>query len=97
MTKSQLIAWSAARDVLDLTPVGHIPLLDQLLDIPIIAMHFRYAGPRAFAVIPELVPLVGVLPVFTIMALMYPANPQNEGTEGVSVQHGSSSGQLPRP
>jgi hypothetical protein len=97
MTKSQLIAWSAVRDALDLTPVGHIPLLDQLLDMPIIVMHFKYAGPKAFAVLPELVPFVGVLPVFTIMALMYPANPQRELAAGTTLQRVSAPSQLPLP
>ena len=97
MTKSQLIAWSVARDVLDLTPIGHIPLIDQLLDMPIIAMHFKYAGPRAFAVLPELVPFVGVLPVFTIMALMYPANPQRELAASATLQRISPPSQFPQP
>ncbi|MBL9118516.1 MAG: hypothetical protein JNL80_01220 [Phycisphaerae bacterium] len=75
MTKSQLILLSAVRDVLDFTPIGHIPVLDQLLDIPVIVAHFRYAGPRAFVVIPELMPLIGILPLYTLVALFYPAHP----------------------
>lgn len=72
MTKGQLVAISLVRDLLDFTPVGHIPILDQVLDLPVIYAHYQYAGNRAVLVAPELVPLVGVLPLFTVCALLYP-------------------------
>jgi hypothetical protein len=72
MTKAQLVAISLVRDILDFTPVGHIPILDQVLDLPVIYLHYKYADKRALLVAPELVPLVGVLPIFTVCALSYP-------------------------
>lgn len=74
MTKTQLVLISATRDLLDFTPFGHIPILDQLLDLFVIWAHFRYAGPRAFMILPELVPLLSILPLYTVVALFYPSN-----------------------
>lgn len=71
MTKGQVIAVSIVRDVLDFTPIGHIPVLDQLLDLPVIYVHCRYAGPKALFGAAELIPFIGVIPIFTIMAFTY--------------------------
>lgn len=74
MTKSDVVIVSVIRDLLDFTPFGHIPLLDQMLDLPVIYMHVKYAGPRGLTTIPELIPLVGILPIFTVLALSYPSD-----------------------
>lgn len=41
MTRGQLVAISLIRDLLDFTPVGHIPILDQVLDLPVIYAHYQ--------------------------------------------------------
>jgi len=72
MTKSTVIAVSVVRDFLDL--FIHIPGIDQLLDIPVLYVHFRYAGPRALVALPELIPFVGVVPLYTLLAISYPSH-----------------------
>jgi hypothetical protein len=67
-----LIKWSIARDLLDLLIVGQLPGVGALLDLPLIIMHFDYAGPAAAVTLLEAIPVVGLLPIFTIMALCYP-------------------------
>lgn len=71
MTKGGLIAVSVVRDLLDFTPFGHIPVVDQLLDLPVIYLHYRYAGPKALVGLPEIVPFIGFLPIFTVLAISY--------------------------
>lgn len=72
MTRKTLITWSVIRDLLDFMVVGQIPGLGQLLDVPILMMHYAYAGANANFALPELIPTVGFLPIFTIAACCYP-------------------------
>lgn len=72
MTKRQLIMWSIARDSLDFIGIGQIPPLSWLLDLPLIFMHFSFAGKAATIVLFELIPFVGILPLFTFAAFSYP-------------------------
>lgn len=72
MTRSQLIKWSIARDALNFIGIGQIPGLCWLLDLPLIVMHFRYAGPASLFTLLETIPVIGFVPFFTIAALCYP-------------------------
>ncbi len=70
--KQRLIAWSAARDFLDIIWIGQIPVLGQALSLPIWIMHFSYAGKAALFTLLEMMPGVGLFPVFTTAACCYP-------------------------
>jgi hypothetical protein len=72
MTKKQLIKWSAGRDALNFIGIGQIPGLCWLLDLPLIIMHFNYAGPAAIFTLFETIPIIGFFPFFTVAAMMYP-------------------------
>jgi hypothetical protein len=72
MTKAQLIKWSAARDALNFVGIGQLPGLCWLLDLPLIIMHFNYAGPSAIFTLLETIPIIGFFPFFTVAAMMYP-------------------------
>jgi hypothetical protein len=71
MTKGDLIKISMVADFLDFVVVGQIPVLSWVIDIPVIIMHVIYAGPSGLSTLLELVPIVGILPVFTIAAAGY--------------------------
>lgn len=72
MTKKTLIAVSAARDALDFVMIGQLPGLNWLLNIPVIYLHYRYAGPLALLTLFENVPGIETLPGFTVAAISYP-------------------------
>jgi hypothetical protein len=72
MTRTQLIAISVLRDALDFVVIGQIPGLNWVLNIPVIIMHCRFAGPRALITLIENVPGIETLPCFTAAALSYP-------------------------
>ena len=72
MTRKTLIYCSMARDLLNIVGIGAIPPLSWLLDLPLLVMHFNYAGPKAAFTLLELVPVVGVFPFFTVAAFNYP-------------------------
>ena len=74
MTKKQLITWSIARDALDFVAIGQIPPFSWVLDVPLIIMHFSYAGSAALITLFELIPIVGLFPFFTVAAFSYPDN-----------------------
>lgn len=80
MTKTQLIAISAIRDLLDFVVIGQIPGLNWILNAPVIWLHYRFAGPRALITLFENVPGIETLPCFTVAAISYPdphgANPK---------------------
>lgn len=81
MTKAQLIAISAIRDLLDVLIIGQLPVLNWCLNAPVIFFHYRFAGPRALFTLLENLPGVETLPCFTAMALAYPdpqIAPKNE-------------------
>jgi hypothetical protein len=69
MTKSGLIKLSVAGDV-----IGLIPGLGYIAGIPLMVIHFNYAGKRALMCLLEALPMVGCLPIFTIAACTYPDN-----------------------
>jgi hypothetical protein len=81
MTKSQLITVSGVRDFLDFILIGQIPGLNWLLDLPVLIMHLKYAGPVALFTLLEAFPIVGFFPIWTIAAMSYknhdkPAQPE---------------------
>ena len=71
ITPQTLLAASLLADVLDLFVVGQIPGLSWFIDIPIIAMHVAYSGPAGLTTLLELIPGIGTLPVFTMMAIKH--------------------------
>lgn len=81
MTKSQLIKWSIARDALNFIGIGQIPVLCWLLDLPILVMHFNYAGAAALFTLLETIPIIGFFPFFTVAALCYSNHDEPEMTE----------------
>jgi uncharacterized membrane-anchored protein YitT (DUF2179 family) len=85
MTRTQLILVSAIRDALDFAIVGQIPGLNIALNIPVIIMHYRFAGPRALITLFENVPGVETLPCFTAAAISYP-DPQTRLTKAVEAR-----------
>lgn len=76
MSKKTLLAVSVFSDVLDLAIVGQIPGLNLLIDLPVVAMHVYYAGPKGLWTLLELLPGVGFVPVFTMAAMSYPDEEQ---------------------
>lgn len=89
MTKKELVIWSILRDLLDLVGIGQIPPFNWMLSAPVQLMHFSYAGAKATTCLLEMIPLVGVLPIFTIAALSYPSKESGggeppPGSEGVA-------------
>jgi hypothetical protein len=66
MSRKTLLVFSIFADVLDFLVVGQIPILSWVIDIPLIVLHVQYAGLRGLWTLLELVPFVGLLPVFTI-------------------------------
>jgi hypothetical protein len=71
VSKQVLVAASLIADALDMAVVGMIPGISWFIDLPVIAMHVAFAGPKGFMTIIELVPVVGLIPVFTIAAMSY--------------------------
>ena len=71
ITKKQLIFWSIFRDALNWMLVGQIPGLCQVLDIPLLVMHYKYAGAKASFTLLELIPTAGFIPIFSIAAFCY--------------------------
>ena len=71
MTKSTLIKLSLIGDAL-----GLVPVLGTIISIPLLIVHYSYAGPRALWCLIEMLPMVGFLPIFSIAAAMYPDNEQ---------------------
>jgi hypothetical protein len=71
MTKKTLLTISAVADSIDLV-TGWVPgPWSIIVDVPVTIAHFLYAGPRAFIVLLEYAPVVGVLPIYTIAAMSY--------------------------
>ena len=68
MNRGQLIMWSVIADVLDIVVIGQTPI-GWVIDLPLIVMHFVAYGPAAILNLLELIPGIGFIPVFTIMAL----------------------------
>lgn len=60
-----------AVDVLFLVGISPGPW-SAITEGPVTMMHFMYAGPRAVAVLAEIIPFAGFLPIYTIAALLYP-------------------------
>jgi hypothetical protein len=72
VTRKTLIIASLVADALDLLLVGLLPGVGWLIQGPVIAMHVAYAGPVGWAMLLELVPMMGAIPMFTVAALAYP-------------------------
>lgn len=71
MNKTTLLFVSIFTDTLDIFVVGQIPGLGQIIDLPAALMHFVFAGPAALVTLLDMVPVVGIIPIFTLMALSY--------------------------
>lgn len=72
MTKKTLLIISGIADSVDLV-TGWIPgPWSFIVDVPVTIAHFVYAGPKAFVVLLEYVPVVGVAPIYTLAAMSYP-------------------------
>ena len=66
--KEALVAVSAVADFVDMSGFGQ---LIWPIDIITMILHVIYAGPVALACIPDMIPIVGFLPVYTAAALLY--------------------------
>ena len=71
MDRKTLIIFSIIADVLDLLVIGQIPVLSWVIDIPLIIMHVSFAGMAGFWTVVELVPVAGLLPLFTVAAFAH--------------------------
>ncbi len=76
MSKTTLVIISALRDVLDLLIVGQIPVLNIIVNVPVMIAHYWYAGPVSLLSLIENVTGVETLPCFTALALAYPSKNQ---------------------
>lgn len=71
MTKKTLMIISMIADSVDIV-TGWVPgPWTPFVDIPVTVIHFLYAGPKAFFVLGEYLPGLGVLPLYTIAASLY--------------------------
>lgn len=61
-----VIGASVIADLLDFTGIGHFMYF---IDIIVIIAHMVHFGPKALWGILDMVPMVGVLPIFTYLAL----------------------------
>lgn len=86
MTKKTLIAISAARDLLDVALIGQVPGLNWALNVPVLYLHYRYAGLPALLTLLENVPGVATLPFFTAAAMSYPDRDQPQVEAGEKQQ-----------
>lgn len=66
--RTWVILASIFADILDLTGVGHVTYF---VDAAVIVLHLVYAGPRALIGILDMIPGVGMAPVFTVLASTY--------------------------
>jgi hypothetical protein len=75
ISKTTLVTVSVVADAIDIIFLAGIAPgpWSLLIDAPVTAMHFAYAGPKAAVVLAEYVPFAGFLPIYTIAALLYPA------------------------
>ncbi len=67
LTKQTIVVISIIADLLDFTPF-HFAFI---IDIAVIIIHYLYAGPRALWGIFDMIWGVGVLPIYTGLALSY--------------------------
>jgi len=74
ISKKTLVTASIIADAVDvLLLVGISPgPWSVITEGPVTVMHFMYAGPRAVVVLAEFIPFAGLLPIYTIAALLYP-------------------------
>lgn len=66
--KQFVITASIVADLLDFTGIGHFMYP---VDIVIIIIHMLYAGPKALIGVLDAVPVIGILPIYTFLALTY--------------------------
>jgi hypothetical protein len=71
MTKNTLLAVSGIADTFDLAFGWIIGPWTIVVDLPVTIIHVWYAGPRALFTLAEYVPFVGVLPLYTLLAMSY--------------------------
>jgi hypothetical protein len=63
-----VITASIIADALDFTGIGHFLYP---IDLVVIFLHLLYAGPKALTGLLDMIPVVGVIPIYTILALTY--------------------------
>lgn len=63
-----IIGASILADILDFTIVGQFIYV---VDVIIIILHMVYAGPKALLGILDMIPGVGLIPVYTFLSLSY--------------------------
>lgn len=71
MDRKTLIFVSILTDTLDILVIGQIPGVGTIVDLPAAIMHFIFAGPAALVTLFDMVPAIGILPIFTVMAFAY--------------------------
>jgi hypothetical protein len=64
-----VIVASIIADLLDFTGIGHFMYP---IDMIVIIIHMLYVGPKALVGVLDMVPAVGVLPIYTFLSLTYP-------------------------
>lgn len=76
VSRTTLLTVSIIADLIDLVGLGLAPgPWSLIIDAPVTALHFLYAGPKALVVLAEYIPGVGMLPCYTLAALFYYKQP----------------------
>lgn len=68
INRTTLILVSIVFDLLDFAAITQAA---PYLEIPVLAMHWLYAGPKGLFTMVDMVPGVGYFPFYTLAALMY--------------------------
>ena len=68
MFRNIIVGISILADLLDFTGVGHFLYF---IDVVVIILHMLYAGPKALIGILDMLPGIGVLPIYTALSLTY--------------------------
>ena len=78
ISRKTLLIASVVADVVDLLTVsfGGGTQWFPFIEIPVVILHFMYAGPKAALAMFDLIPGLGLLPLYTIAALLY-IDPKN--------------------
>lgn len=77
VSRKTLLTISAIADALDFAGGGIlVGPWSLIIDVPVTILHFLYAGPRAAIVLAEYIPLVGLVPFYSIAAASYDKAPK---------------------
>ena len=72
LTSENLIRASLVVDCLQLMLWEHFPIINLVMVVPLIILHFRLGGLAAWSTLFELVPYFNRLPVVTLAVCAYP-------------------------